>query len=159
MTQPKGIRLLTSCLNMRRQLSKIISDGNLSHGEYLVLRNIQMPNPLYSVGDSKANLKAADLSELMDLSRPSITRILNGLEQRGLILRSIDKNDRRSVVIELTEKGSEALRNANKAILNVAGKLVESLGDSDTEKLIELMDKLTGIYKSMLEYKESEING
>jgi len=159
MRQIKGIRLLSSCLNMRRQFTKLIGGGNLSHGEYLVLRNIEISNSPFGAGNAKVNLKAADLSELMDLSRPSITRILNGLEQRGLILRSIDKNDRRSVVIELTEKGSEALRNANKAILNVAGKLVESLGDSDTEKLIELMDKLTGIYKSMLEYKESEING
>jgi DNA-binding MarR family transcriptional regulator len=73
------------------------------------------------------------------------------LERRGFILRNIDKADRRSVSIELTEMGMEALENANKELLNINERLVVSLGDTDTDKLIELIDKLTDIYKGMLE--------
>ncbi|HHW21851.1 MAG TPA: MarR family transcriptional regulator [Clostridiaceae bacterium] len=149
MIQQKGSRLLYSCLNMRRQLNKLISNGDLSQGEYLVLRNIWLSNN--GMSSNQGHIKAADLSDILKLSRPSITRILNDLERRGLITRNIDSEDRRSVKIELTEEGIEAIEKANRRILSIAERLVVSLGDSDTDKLIELIDKLTEIYKELFE--------
>jgi len=139
---------------MRRQLNKLISNGNLSQGEYFVLRNIWFSNTDLSGCDKQDYIRAADLSDILELSRPSITRILNSLESRGFIVRSIDKKDRRSINIELTEAGIEALENANRKVLSIAERLVEVLGDSDTDKLIELIDKLADIYKKMLDEKE-----
>lgn len=149
MIQQKGSRLLYSCLNMRRQLNKLISNGDLSQGEYLVLRNIWLSNN--GMSSNQGHIKAADLSDILKLSRPSITRILNDLERRGLITRNIDSEDRRSVKIELTEEGIEAIEKANRRILSIAERLVVSLGDSDTDKLIELIDKLTEVYKELFE--------
>ena len=151
MEQQKGARLLYSCLNMRRQLNKLIGNGNLSQGEYLVLRNIRLSDSGVSAGGMRGHIKAAALSDILELSRPSITRILNALELRGFITRNIDKEDRRSVSIELTEAGIEALEKANRELLSIAVRLVDSLGDADTDKLIELVDKLAEIYKGMLD--------
>ena len=86
---------------------------------------------------------------MLELSRPAITRILNSLENRGFIVRNVNKKDRRSFAIELTETGIEAIEKANRRILGFAGKLVESLGDSETDKLIELIDRLSNILKEM----------
>lgn len=151
MMQQKGSRLLYSCLNMRRQLNKLISNGDLSQGEYLVLRNIWLSNNGMASYGIQGYIKATDLSDMLEMSRPSITRILNDLERRGLITRNIDLKDRRSVKIELTEAGIEAIEKANKRILSIAERLVVILGDSDTDKLIELLNKLTEIYKEILE--------
>ncbi len=151
MEQQKGARLLYSCLNMRRQLNKLIGNGNLSQGEYLVLRNIRLSDSGVSAGGMRGHIKAAALSDILELSRPSITRILNALELRGFITRNIDKEDRRSVSIELTEAGIEALEKANRELLSIAVRLVDSLRDADTDKLIELVDKLAEIYKGMLD--------
>jgi len=128
-----------------------MSTGNLSQGEYLVLRHIRLSNhPL--PGDSQhKNIKAADLSDILELSRPSITRILNDLERKGFITRNIDNNDRRRVNIELTEAGMEALETANNRLLLLAERLVAVLGEADTDKLIELIDKLAAIYKEIAE--------
>ena len=154
MKQQKGTRLLYSCLNMRRQLNKLISNGNLSQGEYLVLRNIWLSNTGLSDCRKQEHIGTADLSDMLELSRPSITRNLNDLESRGFITRNIDKEDRRRIHIELTEAGIGAIEEANKKILGIAERLVSSLGDSDTDKLIELIDKLTEIYKQMLDESE-----
>lgn len=151
MIQQKGSHLLYSCLNMRRQLNKLISNGDLSQGEYLVLRNIWLSNNGMSSYGIQGYIKAADLSDMLELSRPSITRILNDLERRGLITRNIDSQDRRSVKIELTEAGIEAIEKANRRILSIAERLVASLGESDTDKLIESINKLTEIYKEIIE--------
>lgn len=151
MKQYKGSRLLYSCLNMRRQLNRLISNGNLSQGEYLVLRNIWLSNNAMSDGGKEGFIKAAELSDKLELSRPSITRILNDLERRGYITRNIDKKDRRSINIELTQDGIEALETASKRLMSIAERLVGSLGDADTDKLIELIDKLSEIFKEMLD--------
>ena len=151
MVQPKGAHLLYSCLNMRRQLNKLIGSGELSIGEYLVLRNIWLSNTDITRIGTERYLKAADLSEILEMSRPSITRILNDLETRGLITRKIDSKDRRSIKIELTEAGIEAIERANRRIMDIAERIVAALGDSNTDKLIELINKLTEIYKEILE--------
>ena len=127
---------------MRKQLNKLLAKGNLSTGEYLVLRNVSKDD---------GYLKASELSEILELSRPSITRILNDLEKRNYITRMIDKDDRRNINIELTDEGRKALEQANGRILAVAERIVDSLGESDTDKLIELVEKLTETYKVMLE--------
>jgi DNA-binding MarR family transcriptional regulator len=138
----KGAHLLYATLNMRKQLNKLLAKGNLSTGEYLVLRNVSKDD---------GYLKASELSEILELSRPSITRILNDLEKRNYITRMIDKDDRRNINIELTDEGRKALEQANGRILAVAERIVDSLGESDTDKLIELVEKLTETYKVMLE--------
>jgi DNA-binding MarR family transcriptional regulator len=123
MYRQKGLLLLYSCFNMRRQLNRFISGGNLSQGEYLVLRNIRLSNK-ESKGDGReGTLKAADLSDMLELSRPSITRILNALENRGYITRSIDPKDRRSIRMELTDAGNEAFDLANRRIADTAGDM------------------------------------
>lgn len=150
MQERKGIQLLYSCLNMRSQLNNLLQSGSLSQGEYLVLRNIRHANSsLASDGILNGNIKAATLSDILALSRPSITRILNGLEKRGLITRSINKKDRRSVAISITEEGITALDEANKALLKITNRLVTSLGEADMAKLIELVDKVAEVYEEM----------
>ncbi|NLY96716.1 MAG: MarR family transcriptional regulator [Clostridiaceae bacterium] len=156
MYRQKGLLLLYSCFNMRRQLNRFISGGNLSQGEYLVLRNIRLSNKESKGDDREGTLKAADLSDMLELSRPSITRILNTLENRGYITRSIDPKDRRSIRMELTDAGNEAFDLANRRIADTAERIAESLGEDDTDKLTELLDKLAEVYKKMFEEKEGE---
>lgn len=159
MKEHKGFRLLYSCLTMRKQLNKLISSGSLSLGEYLILRNVWLSKSELSSNVRLGTIKAADLSELLEMSRPSITRILNGLEKRGLITRTIDPNDRRSINIGLTEVGTEALKLANRKILNFAERVVESLGESDTDKLIALIERLTMIYEKLQDENGGINNG
>jgi len=152
---------------MRRQLNKLATAGNLSQGEYLVLRHIWLAGTaetlesitdgsLFQEGLMKSNqirpgsLKAADLSDQLNRPRPAITRILNALEERGLIVRTIDPDDRRSINISLTEEGGAALQKANDTILKVAERIVLSLGESETEKLIQLLGRLTDIFEDIL---------
>jgi len=153
MEQKKGSRLISSLMNMRRQLVPLIDagTGELSHGEYLVLRNIGRGQGRFY--GQEGPVKAAKLSELLEVSRPAITRILNGLENRGYITRHIDKADRRSINIALTDTGRRALDAANQRISATADRLVSSLGDEDAEKLIQLLDRLTEIYTGMLHEK------
>lgn len=54
---------------------------------------------------SKEGTPATKIAPLMGLEARSLTRVLKNMEEKGLIYRQPDANDKRSVRIYLTEKG------------------------------------------------------
>ncbi len=88
-------------------------------------------------------MKVSELSNTLNVASPTITQQINNLETHGYVERSIDKEDRRVVRIKLTEKGLQAQRKAAEAFLVTVNGLVEYLGEEDTEKLAELMTKVS----------------
>ena len=150
MSQHLGLRLLQASLNMRRQLNRLAEFGSLTQGEYLVLRHMWLAERAVENAGREVTIKAAELSEQLERPRPAITRILNDLEARGLITRSIDPKDRRSVRIDLTAAGAAELNQANDTILRVANRIVAALGEPDTERLIQLLNRLAQVYTEIL---------
>ncbi len=50
------------------------------------------------------------LASLLHISKPAVTRALDSLGKLGILRRKIDENDRRSVLVQRTVKGSVFLR-------------------------------------------------
>jgi DNA-binding MarR family transcriptional regulator len=57
-------------------------------------------------------LRLSDLHESVRLSQPALSRLAARLEQRGLVRRAAAPDDRRAVLLELTDRGDEVLRRA-----------------------------------------------
>jgi len=55
------------------------------------------------------DLPMGELAGLEKVQPPSMTRIVNGLEERGLVTRQPDPHDRRSARVSLTEPGRQIL--------------------------------------------------
>lgn len=49
------------------------------------------------------------LSVSLSIPKPSITRIINDLSDLGFVRRSVDRKDRRSVLIEILKPGNQYL--------------------------------------------------
>jgi len=60
------------------------------------------------------------LAALMKVSKPAITRAVNRLGELGLVKRKTDENDRRSVFIQRTVRGSVFLREYGELIVSAA---------------------------------------
>ncbi|HEU4331498.1 MAG TPA: MarR family transcriptional regulator [Lapillicoccus sp.] len=50
-----------------------------------------------------------ELAEIERVAKPSMTRTVNALVERGLVLRQDDPLDRRSVILSLTDEGRRSL--------------------------------------------------
>jgi DNA-binding MarR family transcriptional regulator len=50
------------------------------------------------------------LAALLNISKPAVTRALDRLSKLGIIRRKVDENDRRSILVQRTVKGSVFLR-------------------------------------------------
>lgn len=76
---------------------KVYSEFNLS----ISAMNILM---ILNFGDKKGCMQQ-ELSGLLLVSRANVTKVIDGMEKRGLVIRSSSQEDRRARFIKLTEAG------------------------------------------------------
>jgi len=60
---------------------------------------------------------ATKIAPLMGLEARSLTRLLKSMEEKGLIYREVDKNDKRSVRIQLTKEGKKHREKSKDTVL------------------------------------------
>lgn len=65
---------------------------------------------LLSVYLTNAPHTVRGMADLLKISKPAVTRAVDRLSELGLLRRKIDENDRRSVLLQRTVKGSVFLR-------------------------------------------------
>lgn len=63
---------------------------------------------LYALRKAGCALRQSELTKQVLLSQPALSRMVERLEQRGLVTRTTDERDRRGVLIELTDAGAAA---------------------------------------------------
>lgn len=149
MSKEKVRELLHACMEMRTQLGLLFSTGDLTRGEYLALGMLARSRREPGGEAAGESVRAAGLSDELGMKRPLVSRILNALEERGLIVRTIDEKNRRSFEITLTEMGAAAYMKAEAAVSGVVHRLHEALGEEDTDTLIELLGRITGVYRKL----------
>lgn len=96
-----------------------------------------------------------DLCHLMGVSTPRITIILNMMEKEGLIERVPSTVDRRRIIVSLTEKGKERVRERDKKTYYYFEKIYDKLGQEDAEALLRSLKAMEEIYeKAFAEIRE-----
>ncbi|MFM8571850.1 MAG: MarR family winged helix-turn-helix transcriptional regulator, partial [Pirellula sp.] len=76
---------------------------DLTSQQYNVLRILQAANP--------KPVPTLQLSNRLISRAPDITRMIDKLQERGLVKRVRSENDRRTVLVEITAQGLELLEN------------------------------------------------
>ena len=91
---------------LARQLELALATVDLSPSQYRVLMFL----------DEIGSAAASALAGRLDVTRPSITALVDGLEARGLVERHPQMSDRRRVEVVLSDAGHDALDAADAAV-------------------------------------------
>ena len=91
------------------------------------------------VANSEKGIKVSDLSNHMQITPAAATHIIDILVEKDFVERKSDLNDRRIVLISLTESGQETLKNIDNKIMKKFSGLVDFLGENDSKELIRLL--------------------
>lgn len=83
-----------------------------------------------------------ELARGLGVSRPRVAAMLCSLERKKLIKRSISKDDKRSIVVVITEKGCEWVELAGNEVHHALIDFIEKIGEEDTKEFIRIMKKL-----------------
>ena len=87
-------------------------------------------------------ISLTDTAKLLNITKPSASVMIDGLETRGLVHRTIPQNDRRSVNITLTSKSTAVIRKIEEKKKKVIGVLLKKMNASEKEELSALLAKL-----------------
>ena len=107
--------------------------NNAMHGEAFVLQFIA----------SKENTTIpSDIKNAMSISSARIATVLNSLEDKGLIIRKIDSQDRRRTILKLTKAGEAKVEESAQELLDVAKRMLAYLGEADAKNCIRILGRL-----------------
>lgn len=129
--------LLAEFLN--RRINRTVQDS--IRGEYGVLRYLKY---------IQDNVTAGMLSEQLHVVPGRMTDILKSLENKGLIRRCRDEEDKRRVNVCITDIGKSEAEEKRKYIEDEYKGLFEILSKDDTEELIRLL-KIVLSYSSSID--------
>lgn len=89
-------------------------------------------------------LNPTRLSHYQDVKKNTVSSLINGLEERGLVERTINPEDKRGFNIRLTRSGRELIAASMPERIRFLNQVTEGLTEAEKRQLIDLLVKLRG---------------
>lgn len=134
-------------IKLLETIKKFNKTASLSYNDYkkLNMNDLIVCSLIYRNEESNKLTQVKDISDYMDISRPAVNTILNRLEDRNIIERNRLKEDRKSVYVSLTNYAYGLYELEKEKLSKFMEKVVNCIGIDDTNKLIELLEKVNNI--------------
>jgi DNA-binding MarR family transcriptional regulator len=140
-TKPFPNRRVEAFLNLQRTadflmqgVSEALKPAGLTPTQYNVLRILRGAGP--------DGLACREIGERLITRDPDLTRLLDRMEHRGLVMRSREDRDRRVVTVRIASEGQETLNRLEQPLLEFQRKQFQKLDEPRIELLIELLEAL-----------------
>jgi DNA-binding MarR family transcriptional regulator len=116
-------------------IEQVFASYDLSRGGFDVLAALRRSGPPY-------RLSPTELYNSLLISSGAMTNRVDRLEERKLVVRVPDPNDRRGVLVALTGKGRKLVDNVTDAHLENEQRLLVHLSPTERKQLAHLLRKL-----------------
>ncbi|MCU0433976.1 MAG: MarR family winged helix-turn-helix transcriptional regulator [Bacteroidia bacterium] len=107
--------------------------------------------------DSTQGSYASDIAPQLGMEQTSLTRLINSLEEKELIVRETDKDDRRKTLIRLTAKGIAQKNEAKEVVRDFNKQLEARIGAKKISALFKTIDQIVEIAEER--YRSNTQNG
>lgn len=130
--QEATIALLRTASIVHRAIARVVEPAGLSLAQYNALRIIR--------GAGAGGIPTLSIRDRMIEEGTTITRLLDKLEDAGLIRRERNFPDRRQVLCFVTDAGRKLLDTLDQQVNAADEEVVAVLSESQLERFIELLD-------------------
>ncbi|MHC5252119.1 MarR family winged helix-turn-helix transcriptional regulator [Listeria kieliensis] len=115
-------------------IEKVEIDGKrISTEQFFVLRELQRTG---------AGISATALSNRLNVNKSAITAKIKNLTEKGFLLRTTNKEDKRAVILEMSASGLEIFKECEQAMKSLINRWLYTFGKENSEKLMTLYDQL-----------------
>ena len=130
-----AVELLEKMMSLRR-------GGFQRHlNEYLQGENFV----LCIIASHKQKITPSHISKEMNVSSARIAVALNNLENKGMVTRQINNNNRRQILVEITKKGKEQAELIHETVQAHMEEFLSLLGEKDAQEYLRITKRLADI--------------
>lgn len=115
-----------------RRFDVLLKQHGLTGTQYNVLRILR--------GAGKAGLPCSAVGERMISRDPDITRLLDRMERAGLCTRARDQQDRRVIVVRISDKGLKTVNQLDKPVTDLNRAMLGHMGKGRLRSLLRLLE-------------------
>lgn len=132
-------------------LSKSPNSGQIPQGSFYMLHSIEGKGKIYELEgeDSFKGITVSELSDILKVSKPAVSRMVSDLENKGYIRRITTKSDRRLVYVSISPQGKKMIEEAMNESKIALKYIIHELGEKDTEDLIRILNHLHTIIEKV----------
>lgn len=113
--------------------------------------HIRVLDVIYRKHNLQGSVRVTDVSAAMQITKPSITKLINELVDMEAVKKTVSDEDKRIVFVELSPFGKECVQ---KYVLDYHAKLAEAFSQMDQEKYVSMIETVEFIYQSLKEAAE-----
>jgi len=95
-----------------------------------------------SVFQSRDGSRITELAERAQITKQSMSELVQALEERGYFERAPDPRDGRAVLIQRTERGWALNRTARRIVQELQDEWADALGEEEMKQLLRLLRRL-----------------
>jgi DNA-binding MarR family transcriptional regulator len=132
-------KLHSAAIHLLRSLRRVDSASGLSASRMSALSVVVFAGPV----------TLGRLAEAEQVTAPTMTRMVRGMESDGLVRRKSDDNDRRVVWITATAKGRKILQEGRERRIALLAEAIEGLSSKDQSLLLQATAAMTTAAKSI----------
>jgi DNA-binding MarR family transcriptional regulator len=116
------------------------SGKSVSIAEVLVLKSIK---------DHVFDSGKITIPALLCVSRAAVSQMLGVMEKKGLIIRDINKDNRRKHLLTLTPKGNTLIEEREQKVMELLSGIIEQFGETKTKQFIKLSNRFMDIIETI----------
>ena len=128
--QSLSFLLASANRTMSMGLAKAIAKEKMTEQQWRILQVLSDEN----------GRAMGDLADLVLMNHPALTKNMDKLVSRGLVLRKSSKDDSRKVLVFITNTGLSMVQRLNKQVQAHQRAVHKVLGERKTEQLKKLLD-------------------
>ena len=120
---------------------------NVSGADFWAMRNIMDKGE-----DGKITI--SELAEKTKVLPSAISRTLRGLEDKGYVERTVNKNDRRNTYVEMTDRGKEVTQEVREIMCDYGKAVLSKLDENELSQLISYLNNIYDIAQKEIEIRK-----
>lgn len=132
--QEAVLNLLVAAGHVRERLDKVCFEHGVTHPQYNVLRILRGAHP--------AGYPRCEIARRMLEKAPDVTRLIDKLEDQGLVERGRSEEDRRLSMTIITRKGLQLLEQIQPDMRQVMNYLADRISLKDRRELSRICEGL-----------------
>jgi DNA-binding MarR family transcriptional regulator len=97
----------------------------------------------------EGEMMPSTIGKYTGMEKSSLTRMVDDLEKKGIVSRNTDPDDRRKVLVSLTEKGLEYYNCLNKITAEMADEILKFVDEKDIEDYVQSLETMVRILRKI----------